>query len=835
MPRPAPADSGVLAPSLVTLACVVALELIAWRALAQSQAPEVQPAPDEALHPPRLLEPVELTLPEGVIVPEAIEVVLAIDAEGRVTAVELQQSLGEAGDQAVREAALRLRFDPARRGAQPIPSRIGFRFEVIAKEPAPAVETGGAPPPPGAATSGANAAVGATTAPAPDAPGAAAAAPVPALDPDAESGPELGAVARVDKPEPGAATRVKLRGRELTMIPGTFGEPLRVVATLPGVARSPFGLGFFLVRGAAFQNTGFFVDGFAVPILYHFGAGPAILSSRLVEQLDFYPGGFPVSYGRYTAGVIALRTAPPPSDRLQLELEVDLLRASGLAIVPFADGKGSVAVAFRRSYYELILPLITDDVTLSYTDYQLRMDYRFSDRLRASVFFFGSRDSFAAQQQTGAGATTGTSSAGLDYEFDQLILSLEWKPLAELTLRWSGTAGPSGIDFGSEGTGDPSFGADTSTLRLGQRLDTVYAPTPALQTTLGFEESVYIHEVQGSVPSFGELPGIPAPEFTGEAIPFQDRISELELAPYLEQVWRPWRFELTGGVRAAYLKYGDFADWVTDPRGVVRFKLTERAKLKLATGLFAQPPLPFQILRDSGNPALAPNRAWQSSAGAELMLPLSIEIDTTLFYSHMWQLTRATGRVSIDEDGDVIRPFFDDDGKGRAYGFELLVRRRVEQGLFGWLSYTLSRSERFLEGGRTVIFAFDQTHVLNLAASVALGRWTFGARFLLATGRPVGELLDVEGDDAVYDADQDEFDPDSGGRRIRLPTYHQLDVRIDRAWTLGPVEASVYLDVINVYNAANSEGYQYEYDFRRRGRLPGLPFLPTIGVKGVLR
>jgi hypothetical protein len=798
--------------------------------------PSAAPA-DQTLHPPRLVEPVELTLPDGVQPPGAIDVVLSLDAEGRVTVVELVQSLGEAGDAAVRDAAMRMRFEPARRGEQPVPSRVGFRFEVVAPEP-------GAPPSP-STTMPAAAATPAARPAVPQAP-----ASPPGLGPGgevtfpaAESGPAgeaegaLGAVARVDKPEPGAASRVKLRGRELTMIPGTFGEPLRVVATLPGVARSPYGIGFFVVRGAAFQNTGFFVDGFAVPILYHLGAGPAIIASRLVDQLDFYPGGFPVAYGRYTAGIIALRTAPPAADGPELEVEADLLRAGALAIVPYGegDGSGSVAVAFRRSYYELILPLITDDVMLSYTDYQLRLDHRFSDRVRASLFFFGSRDAFEAQQQTGAGMTTGTSGAGLSYEFDQLIASLEWKPLVELSLRWSATAGPTTIDFGSEGTGDPSLSTDTSTLRLGQRIEAVYAPVPLLQTTLGFEESVYIHEAQGSVPSFGELPDIPAPGFIGDTMRFEDRVSELEFAPYVEQVVRPWRFELTAGVRVAYLRYGDVETWAADPRGVVRYKLTEHVKLKLASGLFAQPPLPFQIVRGTGNPELAPNRAFQSSAGTEVRLPDALEIDGTLFYSHMYQLTRGSGRPAVDEQGNAVRPLFEDDGRGRAYGFELLLRRRVEQGLFGWLSYTLSRSERFLDGGRTVIFAFDQTHVLNLAASYALGGWTFGARFNLATGRPVGDLLDVAGERTVWDSDEDDFDPDSGGRRIRLPTFHQLDVRIDRAFTVGPVEGSVFLDVINVYGASNSEGYQYEYDYRRRGQLPGLPFLPTIGVKGVLR
>jgi hypothetical protein len=159
----------------------------------------------------------------------------------------------------------------------------------------------------------------------------------------------------------------------------------------------------------------------------------------------------------------------------------------------------------------------------------------------------------------------------------------------------------------------------------------------------------------------------------------------------------------------------------------------------------------------------------------------------------------------------------------------------VTQGLYGWLSYTLSRSERFLPGGRTQVFTFDQTHVLNLALSYTWGAFRFGARLTLATGRPVQDLLDPTGQSAIFDADSNDLDPTVRGRRTRLPTFHQLDVRVDRDFRWGPLSGSVYVDIINVYNAHNGEAYQYEYDFSKRGALPGLPFLPTLGIRGVLQ
>lgn len=644
---------------------------------------------------------------------------------------------------------------------------------------------------------------------------------------------EMSATAKVRRPQPGAVTRVELRGPELTQIPGTFGEPLRVPATLPGVAHTPFNLGFFLVRGASFQNTGFMVDGFQVPLLYHLGAGPAILPARLVDQLDFYPGGYPVSMGRFTAGVIALRTKPPPTDRFQLEFEIDALRASALAVVPLPDARGSVSLSVRRSYFELFLPLITDDVELAYTDYQLRLDYLLTDDVSVSLFFFGSRDSLHTRDLGDSGVSSGTS--GVDYAFDQLLLSLTYMPSNEFRLRASLAFGPSSIEVGRDQAGEASLGTDTSALRTGARVEGMYMPSPAWQSTLGLEYSMFAYDVRASVPSLGELPGVPAPSMPGEALTVRDALRERGLAPYLEQVLRVQPFEFTAGLRAEQLRYGDVTTWALEPRGVVRVSFSDQMRLKLGSGLFAQPPLPFQLTRGIANPRLPPSRALQSSIGAEVALPMAFEIDTSLFYTRMWQIARNDSRPVADAEGRAVRQLLVGDGEGRAYGWELLLRRQAERGLFGWLSYTLSRSERFLEGGRTVVFTFDQTHVLNFAISYAWEGFTFGARMALASGRPVGDLLDPQGDDAVYDADADDFDPDSRGRRTRLPLYHQLDVRVDRSWTLGPIEGSVYLDIINVYNARNSEGYRYEYDFGRRDRLPGLPFLPTLGVRGVVR
>lgn len=776
------------------------------------------------LTPPRLIEAPPLTLPEGAepLPPDsAVELVITVDATGAVSEVRVFTPLRDDVDALVLEAAQSMRFEPATRDGAPIPARVRFRYRV----------TPPAPPPDEASDE-----AGAPGREAPDGEGSAEAAAaggddlsgldLSQFDADVSS---LGVSAEVERPELGAAERITLQAEELTTVPGTFGEPLRVVATLPGVARSPFGLGFFLVRGAAFQNTGFFVDGFPVPLLYHLGAGPAVISSRLVSRLHFYPGGYPAAYGRYSAGVIALETAPPPADRIQGELAVDLFRASAMLIVPFDEGRGSVAAAFRRSYYDLLLPLVQEGIDLSYTDYQLRADYRVDRRMELSLFVFGSDDQLDQSGSFGGGIASEGVQNRIGYDFQRAILKIKLRLPEQVRLSLSGMLGRDGNAFENSQPGADPLRIGFTNSYAAFRLDTEIPWIDELQTNVGFDINAVLFDVDATAFVPGGLGEYPRPRFTPQASRVDRTVVRALAALYLEQIIRLGPVEISAAGRFDYMRYGDVSEIFPDPRLVVRWQVVPELLLKGATGLFAQPPVPFQVTRDGGSAELPPERAWQSSVGAELTLPEQVEVHTTFYYNQMWDISRQVNRTISTPEGPK-RQFFVADEEGRAYGLELMVRRRVTEGFYGWLSYTLSRSERRTDSGRWVPFAFDQTHVLNLAASYAIDGWRFGVSFQLATGRPTSTLVD-----SVYDADQDGFDPVFRTLGARLDPFHRLDVRIDREFKVGPIEGSVYLDIQNVYNATNNEGTLYSYDYAQTANLPGLPILPTIGVQGAIR
>ena len=60
-------------------------------------------------------------------------------------------------------------------------------------------------------------------------------------------------------------------------------------------------------------------------------------------------------------------------------------------------------------------------------------------------------------------------------------------------------------------------------------------------------------------------------------------------------------------------------------------------------------------------------------------------------------------------------------------------------------------------------------------------------------------------------------------------------MRVDKTWQLGGgVKLSAYLDILNIYNSANVEGVCYNYNYTLSTNATGIPFLPSIGIRGEL-
>ena len=118
---------------------------------------------------------------------------------------------------------------------------------------------------------------------------------------------------------------------------------------------------------------------------------------------------------------------------------------------------------------------------------------------------------------------------------------------------------------------------------------------------------------------------------------------------------------------------------------------------------------------------------------------------------------------------------------------------------------------------------------MTALGSYRLGRgWEFGARFRVISGPLATPCLG-----GIYSSAAGSYACISGGAfSERLPTFHQLDLRVDKRWEFQTWKLSTYLDVINVYNRGNVEALDYNYNFTQRIYQTGLPFLPSLGIRG---
>jgi hypothetical protein len=140
-----------------------------------------------------------------------------------------------------------------------------------------------------------------------------------------------------------------------------------------------------------------------------------------------------------------------------------------------------------------------------------------------------------------------------------------------------------------------------------------------------------------------------------------------------------------------------------------------------------------------------------------------------------------------------------EEGIGRSYGGQVLLREELTHGLFGWITYSVIRSQRKDHPDTDWrLLDYDQTHVASVLARYDLGHgWQLGGRFRYATGVPRTPVMG-----SYFDARDDQYEPLFGGENaIRVPAFYQLDARLERTFTVADHRTNVFLDVQNLTTA----------------------------------
>jgi TonB family protein len=731
------------------LALVAALPALLVLGIAQPTAAQTtyqsrgqpDPVPPQAARPtpppvvpPSPLTPLHADYPEGGNGDATVVLVIVVNATGSVRTASVAS-----GDEPFASAAIAAssgwRFTPATREGKPIAASIKAQIAFTAPPP---------PEPPAATPS--------DTAPA-----------APAKPPEPPKPKALEVTVKGEQPAPGVQSFTRA---EVRLLPGAFGDPFRAIDALPGVTPLVSGLPFFYVRGAPPGNVGYFLDGIRVPLLYHVGLGPSVVNPAIMDRVDLYSGGYPASYGRYSGGIVAGETREP-DPVWHAEGNLRIFDAGAMVQGPLPDDLGSFIVGGRYSYTAALLTAISSQIDLAYWDYQARVSFKVTPKDTLTIFAFGAHDFLGTKDNGDVSTLFDTTFHRLDLRYDHRFGGPEDRVRAAVTFGLDNT------------TFDPTTYVDD--YLIAARTEVVKRVNDAVLVRAGLDTQLdaYKSTLLGSSVFSGD---------SGFTAAFPDH-TETTVGLHADAVIAiSPRIEVTPGVRIDFFGShrwsgggASYSAVAVDPRLAARFVVNKDVRIVTTNGIASQPPsfiLPgpgFALDLQGGL-----QRSFQTSVGVEADLPWDVSAVVTVFHDEFFNLTDALGDVSLGNPSSLSS--FNQRVDGDSYGLEVMLRRRLTRRLGGLISYTLSRSERFISGG-VVPSAFDRTHIFNVAGSYDFGHGIKGgSRMMFYTGFPV-----------------DNTNPQAG----RAPPFFRFDARLEKRWSIvnGRGWLSLVLEGLNVFGA----------------------------------
>jgi TonB family protein len=725
-----------------------------WCALCIATA-SAQPAPE--VIPPKQLETPAAQYPEGAQGNAVVTLELVIAEDGSVANAVVRDGASPFLEAAV-QAVKRWRFEPATRNG--IAVRVRILAKVALKQPVPPADQTGKL---------------AEAAPSPE--------PVPrAPTPSEQSAGRLEVKVVSEEREELGSTHIPRE--DSRRVPGAFADPFRVVEVLPGVAPILSGLPYFFVRGAPPGNIGYYIDGIRVPILFHVGAGPAVITPAMIDRVDLFASVYPARFGRSAGGVMAGETSSP-SERGRGEAQARVFDAGAMTEQPFARGAGAALVAGRYSYTGALMSLVAPAYSLGYADYQTRIAYRTSSQDRVSVFAFGAYDKLRNE------------------DLRRTLLDVSFQ---RVDLRWDRERSGNHLRLATTFSHDRALNAEESLTDLGS---TLVSTGIRVRLELDQRQSRRVRLRAGADAGAERISG--EREQRGNAlVTFPARIDHAA-GMYADTILRASkRVEFVPGLRLDAHRARSEDHLFVEPRFASRLLVTPTLAWVSAFGIVHQ--LPTATVRVPGlGPSeleLSEQESWQASESLQSPLPWQMQGKVTLFYNFI--------------DGRSANV------TGRTYGLELFLRRDFSQRFGGFLAYTLSRSERTFNRNR-FLSSFDRTHVISAVAGYDLGLgYRIGARTYYTSGRP------YEVDCPTPDCGPgDPMAPRPYVGRGRLPPFVRVDTRFEKRWTFqSGAWLALTFEWFNALLASETTDVEWSpvSGLQKETRSPLT--LPSVGIEG---
>lgn len=645
-----------------------------------------------------------------------------------------------------------------------------------------------------------------------------------------EKGQELQNVVVVAKPGARSLSSPQMGVEKLSMneiknLPVLLGERdvLKTIQLLPGIkSAGEGGSGFFVRGGAADQNL-ILLDEATVYNASHLLGFFSTFNSDAINDITVYKGGMPAQYGGRLSSVLDIKMNEGNNQDYNVSGGIGIISSKLNVEGPVQKDKSSFLLSGRRTYADLFLKLSPDSSLnrnkLYFYDLNAKLNYKLGKKDHLYVSGYFGRDVMSFQDRFGINWGNGTG-------------TLRWNHLFNSKLFMNTSLIYSNYNYEIKIKNEADDFTIFSQIR-DWNLKQDYQWFVSNRNTVRFGFNFIYHALR---------PGeVTASETSGVADFYLQKRRALENAAFVTNTWKASdKINLTYGFRVSafsVLGEGDFYNIDGDGKVIdtLRYKKGEFVKtyvnfeprVALSYGLNSKSSLKLAYVRNvqnlhlisnstTGNPTdkwvassnlIKPEISDQISVGYYRNLAANkYELTVEAYYKDMQnQIDYRNGADIYTNDAIESQLLF---GKGRAYGIEWLLKKR--EGKFnGWISYTLSKTERKFEGinnNNWFNARQDRTHDIALVGSYNLNKkWTLSANWIFYTGDavtfPAGKYL-IDDKVVFYYTERNGY---------RMPNYHRLDLGATmQLKKRGRYSSELSFSLYNAYGRKNA----YTINFR---------------------
>jgi hypothetical protein len=630
-------------------------------------------------------------------------------------------------------------------------------------------------------------------------------------------------VARQDSP-----SELTLRGTEAKNLASVLADdPLRSVQSLPGVTSNNDFDSRFSLRGAAFHNTGFYLDDVNLHAPFHMVEGEetsgslTIFNGDTLESIDLHNGAFPARYSDATAGALDLATREGSREKPRIRATASASNAGFVAEGPLDEPRrGDWLISVRKSYLQYLLNRLSIDSALAFGffDSQEKFSYDLNSRHHLSLdVVYGTSGLDRSGARARLGKNTATTS---DTHYTLLNLAWRYTPSEHFLLT-------NRAAFMRETFDD--FNPDELPLLGGHYDEWVWITKGTWfwsgQADLDFGGSVRRLHEDGFRNRY---------QFNPTAVLRLDASQGygLRTGSFVEESWKPvhGRIRLSAGLRWDRHDV-DQVDRLS-PRVSLAFIPLPSTRLDLGWGRYVEFPDLVNFFSRYGSVHLLPERADHVVAGVEQNLDPRTRVRVEFYQRLDRDLLFRPFLEPRLIGGQVFNPPLDPPLRnalhGTSRGVEVFLQRRSANRLTGWVSYAWGRS-RLREDEEGIDFPSDQDqrHTANVYLSYRV-RPTVNVslRALYGSGFPIAGFLRRQGPNYFLSESRNQ---------VREDPYQRTDFRINKAYVHDRWKMTVYGEVVNLFNRRNTvfetfNGYNGATGQAYFSTLRMFPILPSGGI-----